>query len=130
METLSGEYQPSLPPLNFTLIVLSRYLARSKIVSFFFFSLSLSPPCYKRKVHKEMKEGVTLTMMNFDYKVVLKHDGISQTAKDLIKYKVLSIKQTWVCFGACDMLFYGIFQNQKRAGSVHSNRKKILRGNC
>lgn len=55
VETLSGEYQPSLPPLNFTLIVLSRYFARSKIVSFFFFSLSLSPPCYKRKVHKRWK---------------------------------------------------------------------------
>lgn len=41
-----------------------------------------------------MKDGVTLTMMNFDYKVVLKYDGIDQTAKDQIKYKMLSIKQT------------------------------------
>lgn len=41
-----------------------------------------------------MKDGVTLTIMNFDYKVVLKHDSISQTEKDQIKYKVLSIKQT------------------------------------
>ena len=38
---------PSRPPLNLTRTALSRYFVRSRIVSFFFFSLS-PPPCCKQ----------------------------------------------------------------------------------
>jgi len=37
---IPGPSSPSLPPWNFTRMVLSMYLERSKILSFFFFSLS------------------------------------------------------------------------------------------
>ena len=40
MEGEGSGASPSLPPWNFTRMVLSMYLDRSKMLSFFFFSLS------------------------------------------------------------------------------------------